>query len=86
MDSGSDDNLRSNYEFKEKGNQRVLFCDHVNGLEQQGIASDSFVMDMERFEKDINSKSRITVSLICCCFLFVNFFFFLKNLLEFLLF
>ncbi|XP_022860595.1 uncharacterized protein LOC111381104 isoform X2 [Olea europaea var. sylvestris] len=61
VDSGSDDNLRSNYEFKEKGNQRVLFCDHVNGLEQQGITSDSFVMDMERFEKDINSKSRITL-------------------------
>ncbi|CAI9787883.1 unnamed protein product [Fraxinus pennsylvanica] len=61
VDSGSDDNLSSNCEFEEKGNQKVLFCDHVKGLEQQGIKSDSFVIDMERFEKDINTKSRITL-------------------------
>ncbi|CAA2974999.1 cytochrome P450 72A11-like [Olea europaea subsp. europaea] len=58
VDSGSD-SLSSNCEFEGKGNQNVLLCDRVNGLQQQGIESDSFVVDMDRFEEEIYKKSRI---------------------------
>ncbi|XP_022845597.1 uncharacterized protein LOC111368541 isoform X3 [Olea europaea var. sylvestris] len=33
--------------------------DHVNGLQYTTIKSDSFVLDIERLEKDLNANSRI---------------------------
>lgn len=68
MDSGSD-SLSSNCEFEGKGNQNVLLCDRVNGLQQQGIESDSFVVDMDRFEEEIYKKSRIKVSFLLLHFI-----------------
>lgn len=43
------ENLRANCDFS----------DHVNGLQYTAIKSDSFVLDMECLEKDINANSRI---------------------------
>ncbi|CAA2973736.1 Hypothetical predicted protein [Olea europaea subsp. europaea] len=53
-------NLRANCEAGE-------LSDHVNGLQSTTIKSDSFVLDIERLEKDINANSRIKVS-----FFFLN--------------
>ncbi|CAI9772874.1 unnamed protein product [Fraxinus pennsylvanica] len=45
-------NLRADCEAGERS-------DHVNGLPYTTIKSDSFVLDIERLEKDINANSRI---------------------------
>nr|GMD93003.1 uncharacterized protein LOC109170087 isoform X2 [Ipomoea batatas] len=48
-------------EFEGNGGQK-LSSSHINnnGLQFTSTKPDSFVVDMERFEKDINSNSRIT--------------------------
>lgn len=63
------DNLNSICEaadLGDNGGQKISVSDHVNCLQHSGTKSDSFVVDMERFshliEKEINSKSRVTVS------------------------
>lgn len=62
---------RSNGMFKEfegNGGQKMSSSSYssehqmINGLQFTSTKPDSFVLDMERFEKDINSTPRITVS------------------------
>nr|GMD86334.1 uncharacterized protein LOC109170087 isoform X2 [Ipomoea batatas] len=49
-------------EFEGNGGQKLSSSSEhqINGLQFTSTKPDSFVVDMERFEKDINSNSRIT--------------------------
>lgn len=65
-------------EFEGNGGQKLSSSSehHINnnGLQFTSTKPDSFVVDMERFEKDINSNSRITVcnfSILIFIFIFI---------------